>query len=73
MAITDDDLQTFHRRLRYAMDVRDMRAADLAESSGLCAATVREYVRGAHMPNARALAMMCRALAVSADYLLGLV
>lgn len=58
-------------RLREALAMRNMTAADLARASGLNKGNVWRYVRGDVIPKQNAIAQMSNALGVSPAWLLG--
>lgn len=59
-------------RLRAIRKERGLTQKDLAKKAGLRQATLSHIERGFAAPRADKLAALCRALDVSADYLLGL-
>ena len=65
-------LETFPRRLRMALMARDMNSADLVRATNLGGGQVSNYLNGYQEPGATRIAQMCKALNVSADFLLGL-
>lgn len=70
---TDESFtKTFCRRLRTIMAVRKMTSADIMRASKLGSSQISEYLNGRICPKADTLAVLCAALDVSADYLIGL-
>ena len=67
-----EPLETFPRRLRMALVARDMSSADLVRATTLGNGQVSNYLNGHQEPGATRIAQMCKALDVSADFLLGL-
>ena len=63
--------QKIKARLREALAMRGMNAADLARASGLNKGNVWRYVNGEVIPKQNAIAKMAHALAVSPAWLLG--
>ena len=61
-----------HERLRQLREDRDMTQAELAAMLGTTRKQVGKYETGRQEMTAGKLAALCRALGVSADYLLGL-
>lgn len=62
----------FPRRLRRAMNERDMTAKQVAGAADMAHNTVLAYMRGERNPTMRNIVALCRCLGVSADWLLGL-
>ena len=62
---------SFTDRLRTAMDVRGMRAVDLAHTTGLSKARISQYIHGAYSPSGKALVDIASTLLCSEEYLLG--
>ena len=62
----------FQRRLRIAMYQREMTAADLMRATGMGAGQISNYLNGYQEPGATRIVAFCKALDVSADFLLGL-
>lgn len=62
----------FKDRLRLAMDVREMRAVDLARRLGISEATISVYRSGKASPKAERLGQMARILNVNPAWLMGL-
>ena len=64
----------FNERLRKAMDMKGLNGADLAREANTTEASISRYTRGiVALPTTDILIELCRALGVSADYLLGIV
>lgn len=61
----------FTDRLRQAMDVRGMRAVELARLTGLSKARISQYTNGIYIPKADAMHKLARALDVSDLWLEG--
>lgn len=59
-------------RLKYALKLRDMKQRQLAHLTGITEATVSRYITGEREPKADAIYSICKALNISADWLLGL-
>lgn len=60
------------QRLTLAREVRGMSRSDLAAATGISVVSIGFYERGELDPGTSALVKLCRALDVSADFLLGL-
>lgn len=67
-----EPLPDFSRRLRMAMFTRGMTSADLMRATNLGSGQISNYLNGHQEPGATRIAQMCKALDVSADFLLGL-
>ena len=61
-----------HERLRQLREDKDLSQADLAAMLGTTRQQIGKYETGRQDMTAAKLAALCRALGVSADYLLGL-
>ena len=64
--------QTLGDRLKYSLEIRNMKQTEFAEKIGVTATTVHRYINDERIPNADAVIQMCRVLGVSADWLLGM-
>lgn len=62
----------FNHRLRQAFDNSGMTYKELADKSGLHLSGLYQYLVHNNMPSTYSLMQLCKALNVSADYLLGL-
>ena len=62
---------TFQKRLLEAMDMRGVKAADLARLSGLSKAQISQYMNGRHEARQIALHKLAVALCVSESWLMG--
>ena len=67
-----EPLPDLARRLRMAMTVRDITSADLMRTTTMGSGQISEYLNGHQEPGATRIVQMCKALDVSADFLLGL-
>lgn len=65
-------LEVFPRRLRMAMVARNMNSADLMRATYQGQGQISNYLNGHQEPRAMRLLELCKALNVSADFLLGL-
>lgn len=63
---------TYYERLRQLREDKDLTQADLAAILGTARQQVTKYETGRQEMTVSKLATLCRALGVSADYLLGL-
>ena len=64
-------IHTFTDRLRIAMEVRGVRAVDLARDTGLSKARISQYTNGIYVPKADAMHKLARALDVADLWLEG--
>ena len=60
------------QRLRKAMSERGVERADLSLAIGSSQSVINSWYSGERTPNAGSIVEICRALDISADYLLGL-
>lgn len=67
-----EDNREFRRRLLLTMGKRSMSQLKLAKSIGCAQSTVSQWCRGLTLPTVYYLPLICKALDVSADYLIGL-
>lgn len=65
-------MDTFSIRLRTAIDSRGLQQKSLAAKIKLSPARLSNYVNGHSEPSLDILSLLCQALNVSADYLIGL-
>lgn len=63
---------SFGQRLKKVLAERNMMQKELAEKIGVHEMAISRYVHGGRMVSASILIDICKALNVSADYLLGL-
>lgn len=68
----DGFLQGFAKRLRLRMADRNVSGLKLEELTGISHANISCYVNAKTEPRAYYVALLCEALGVSADWLLGL-
>ena len=59
-------------RIRNTMHARNMKIRDLADKTGISRQSIGYYADGSNVPDAEKLALIAKALDVSADYLIGL-
>lgn len=64
--------KTFGERLQYARYLHNLSQRQLAEVSGVPRGTITVYEQNMTEPGAYNIRLFCKALKVSADYLLGL-
>ena len=62
----------FTERLNLAMKQSPIKQQQLADKIGICKQTISGYKSGRIYPSIQTLRLICEALEVSADYLLGL-
>lgn len=64
----------FNERLNKIMDMKDMNGAELARKANTTEASISRYKQGVvELPTTEILIELCKALGVSADYLIGIV
>ena len=61
----------FKDRLKQAMDIRNMKAVDLCEKTGIPKGAISYYLSGKSTPKADRLFLICKALDVSEAWMLG--
>ena len=66
-----EKLRLFSRRLSHVLEVRGLRAKDLAEELGIPKETMLAYLSGSSHPAVDILETMAKRLDVTPDYLLG--
>lgn len=64
--------EDFGTRLRFVREMREMTQADLAKAAKMEPSAVAHLEAGRRLPSADTLRALCKAMTVSADYLLGL-
>lgn len=64
--------EIFARRLKRTLAEKGMLQKELAMACNITQTNVSKYIVGANLPNASTLVLICKALNVSADFLLGL-
>ena len=64
-------IHTFQDRLRIAMEIRGVRAVDLARDTGLSKARLSQYTNGVYVPKADAMHKLARVLGVADLWLEG--
>lgn len=62
----------FSERLKYTMSLRNCSVAELAECAYVSRSTICGYRKGSRSPDIRTLRLLCVALDVSSDFLIGL-
>ena len=65
--------ETFQLRLKGAREMRNMTQEELAKKSGCYRTSIANFEIGIRLPNAENIARLASALAVSSDYLLGVI
>ena len=63
--------ESFASRLRKAMEIRDMKQADLVEKTGLAKSAISQYYSGIYEPKQKALYKIAKALDVNEAWLMG--
>ena len=63
---------TIGKRIKKAMESKNMKQYELAEKTYITQTTISRYITGERTPDAINLKAICEALDVSADWLLGL-
>lgn len=64
-------MDNFKDRLREALELRQMTAAELSRKSGVDKGSISNYLKGKFIPKQSSIFEMARALDVSPSYLLG--
>ena len=64
-------MDNFKDRLREALELRQMTAAELSRKSGVDKGSISNYLKGKFIPKHSSIFEMARALDVSPSYLLG--
>lgn len=64
--------QTIGDRLKYSLKIRNMKQKEFAEKIGVTEVTISRYINNERQPNADMIILICRALGVSSDWLLGM-
>ena len=64
--------QSLGDRLRYALDIRNIKHKDFASRIGITNITLSRYINGTRVPNAYMIRDICRELGISSDWLLGM-
>ena len=60
------------KRVRFARRMLDITQKELAKKTGVSAALIGHVERGTRIPSVETVYRICKALGLSADYLLGL-
>lgn len=68
----DGLVDTFANRLKKAMDIRNMKAIELSEKSGISKSSLSEYISGKYEAKQNGIYLLSRALDVSEAWLMGL-
>ena len=64
--------ETFKDRLNKAMALRNMKAIDLSEKTGISKARISQYVNGIYTPKSKSTYIIAQALNVSETWLMGI-
>lgn len=62
---------TIGNRITLALEIRGLSQKELANKTRMTEQTISGYVHDVRTPNAKAIKTLCKALCVSADWLLG--
>ena len=62
---------TIGEKIKFALEMRGMSQKELANKTRLTEVTISRYVNDLRIPKASHIKTLCRALCVSADWLLG--
>lgn len=62
---------TIGNKIRLALEMRGMSQKELANKTRMTEISISRYVNDVRTPNAKAIKTLCKALYVSADWLLG--
>ena len=63
---------TIGQKIRQAMDMQGMKQVELAEATNITEVSISRYVNDLRIPNTSELCKLCKALHISADWLLGI-
>lgn len=63
---------SFGDRLKRALGMRNITQVGLAEITGISKTHINRYIQDEYEPNCTSLRLICNALEISADWLLGL-
>lgn len=61
---------TIGEKIKLALEMRGMSQRELADKTRLTEVTISRYVADSRKPNAKTIKAICRALHISADWLL---
>ena len=64
--------QTIGDRLKYSLVIRNMKQREFAKKIGVTEVTISRYINNERQPNADMIILICRALGISSDWLLGM-
>ena len=64
--------ETFKDRLNKAMALRNMKAIDLSEKTGISKARISQYVNGVYTPKSKSTYIIAQALNVNEIWLMGI-
>ena len=64
----ENDMNEFTKRLKIAMNNKNMRAFQLCEKTGIAKSTISQYLSGASKPKNEKLKLLAEALEVTEDY-----
>lgn len=67
-----NEASIFANRLNYIMSIQNITNAELGRLTFMATSTIAGYRSGKRLPNIITLKEICRALNVSADYLIGI-
>ena len=62
----------FKDRLLQAMEIRDIKAVELAEKTGLSKARISQYMNGVYIPKSKGTHLIAKALQVEETWLMGI-
>lgn len=65
-------MKTIGDRIRYSLEIRDMKQRELARLIGLSEVTLSRYVNNEREPRVKSIVAICKVLGISADWLLGM-
>jgi len=63
---------TIGEKIIYVLKLRKMTQRDLVKKSHLSKSTINRYITDSRIPNAINIKIICQALEISADWLLGI-
>lgn len=63
----------FAHKLKMVLEEKGLLQKDLSDKTGLTETTISRYINGSRTPNIENLYLICDALDIKADWLLGLI
>ena len=63
---------TMSQKLKQSMEMRGIKQCELAKATGITEVSISRYATGQRIPRTSELVIICKALCISSDWLLGL-